>query len=278
VTAVLHTLAGAWHFEAVPILAALVAGGLYLRGARALEAPHRLSRSRLAAFAAGVGAILIALLSPLDDLAARLQWAHMVQHLLLVLVAAPLVVLSRPLGTAVLGLPARAREHLGRVLGARMAGGAAPTTAFGVGLVFTATLWTWHLPRFYDATLANQGVHDFEHVTFLAAGLLFWAPVAGRALWMPALGDVGRAAICFFGLVTSWMLAVYLGYNPSVLYSYVGGYGVTALADQQMAAGVMWIPGSVPFLIALTALLAHWFEADDRAGRADAVQRSGAPL
>ena len=202
-SALLRVLAGGWHLEAVPILAALIAGGLYLRGCLVLGAASRPSRAQVAAFAAGLGAIVLALLSPLDDLAAQLQWAHMTQHLLLLLVAPPLLMLARPLSTALAGLPAATRSRLDGVLAGRLGTGGAPALSLLVASLFTATMWTWHLPRLYDATLANHAVHDLEHSSFLAAGLLFWAFVAGRAVWAPSLGHVGRAAVCLFGLITS---------------------------------------------------------------------------
>src|SRR6202035_3851978 len=82
----------------------------------------------------------------------------------------------------------------------------------------------------------------------------------------PALGLIGRTALVLAGLVGSWMLAVYIGYAPTVLYAYSGGGGLSALSDQQLAAGVMWVPASVPFLIVMVALVARWFEADAQAG------------
>ena len=276
---VLRALLGPWHLEPVPVLAALVAVTLYLRGAAALGPEGRPSRWQAAAFAGGVLALLVALLSPLDDLAGELQWAHMSQHLLLLMVGPGLVVLGRPLGTALAGLPPTLGRALRNQLRPRLTGGAARgLSLLAAAAAFTVTMWVWHLPRLYDATLANQGIHDLEHTTFLLAGLVFWAPIADRASWTGSLGHVGRAALCLSGLVTSWMLAVYIGYSPAVLYTYSGGYGVSALADQQLASGVMWIPGSVPFLVALTGLLIGWFEADDRSEVAPAPVSGATPL
>jgi cytochrome c oxidase assembly factor CtaG len=133
---------------------------------------------------------------------------------------------------------------------------------------FVSVMWLWHIPALYDLTLRDDAVHNLEHTAFFAVGLLFWTaalPSRGRA---PSLGLIGRAAVVLTGLVGSWMLAVFIGYAPTVLYAYSGSGGLTPLADQQLAAGVMWVPASLPFVIVLVALGARWLENDATAAAA----------
>jgi putative membrane protein len=278
---VLHAVFGGWHAEPVPMVAAAAAVLVYDAGSRRLAAarsPLAPTRSQTVCLAAGVALILVALLSPIDELALRLQWVHMVQHVILLVAAPPLVVLARPWQTAtaafesqprlrrLLGFPARLGPTHRRRVGASIAAVA----------LFTGVLWLWHIPALYDLTLRNDAVHNLEHTAFLAVGLLFWTAALPRDDAEPALGMLGRAVVVAGGLVGSWLLAVYIGYAPAVLYAYAGSGGLSATADQQIAAGVMWVPASVPFIVVLVWLGARWFENDARAAAAEAAVRSEA--
>jgi putative membrane protein len=271
----LHALFGGWYAEPVPLIAAAAGVLLYDRGARhlAARAPERApSRTQKACLAGGIAVILIALLSPLDDLALRLQWAHMVQHVLLLVVAPLLVVLAHPWETAAAGFGPRLRRVLSAPQGALtthrqvMAATAAATA-------FVSVMWLWHVPALYNLTLRDDAVHNLEHTAFFAVGLLFWTAALPRAGSAPSLGLIGRAVVVLGGLVGSWMLAVFIGYAPTVLYAYSGSGGLTALADQQLAAGVMWVPASLPFVIVLVALGARWFDNDAQAAAAEMRHR-----
>jgi putative membrane protein len=270
----LNVLFGGWYAEPVPLIAAAAGVLMYDRGVRRLAAtaPERApSMIQKACLVGGVAVILVALLSPLDDLALRLQWAHMVQHVLLLVVAPPLVVLARPWKTATAGFGPRLRGVLngpGRALTThrrQVLAAAAAVTAF------VLVMWVWHIPSLYNLTLRDEAVHNLEHTAFLSVGLLFWTAALPRSGSAPSLGLVGRAVVVLAGLIGSWMLAVFIGYAPAVLYAYSGSGGLTAAADQQLAAGVMWVPASLPFIIALVALGAAWFENDAEAA-ADELQ------
>jgi putative membrane protein len=262
---ILHVLFGGWYAEPVPLVAAAAAVLIYDRGSRRLQAARpelAPSRTQKACLAGGIALILAALLSPLDDFALQLQWVHMVQHVILLVVAPPLIVLARPwdTGAAAFGPPLNGR------LGASIAAVAA----------FVGVLWVWHIPALYNLTLRDEAVHNLEHTAFLAVGLLFWTAALPRSDSEAALGMIGRAVVVLAGMVGSWMLAVYIGYAPTVLYAYSGSGGLSATADQQIAAGVMWVPASLPFVIALVVLGARWFENDARAAAAEAGLRSEA--
>jgi putative membrane protein len=276
VSDVLHTVFGAWSAEPVPVIAAITAMILYLVGSRRLRAEgsdRAPSRAQLVCMTGGVATILVALLSPLDDFALRLQWVHMVQHLLLLVVAPPLVVLSRPWETAAAALAPGPRASAMTVL--RMPRTHARQTGVAIAAVvlFVGVMWAWHIPWMYDLTLHNEAVHDLEHTAFLAVGLIFWTAALPRDGSAHAVGPIGRSVVVLGGLVGSWMLAVYIGYAPTVLYDYSGSGGLSALTDQQLAAGVMWVPASIPFVVVLSVLIARWFDDDARAAAADTRAR-----
>jgi putative membrane protein len=276
---VLHVLFGGWYAEPVPLVAAAAAVLIYDSGSRRLATtqPERApTRTQKACLAAGIALILVALLSPLDDFALQLQWVHMVQHLVLLVVAPPLIVLARPWDTGMAAFGTRLHHVLSapeRLLSTHARRGAASIAAV---VAFVAVLWVWHVPALYNLTLRDEAVHNLEHTAFLAVGLLFWTAALPRSDAVAALGMIGRSVVVLTGLVGSWLLAVYIGYAPTVLYAYSGSGGLTATADQQIAAGVMWVPASVPFLIVLIWLGARWFENDARAAAAEAGLRSEA--
>ena len=270
---VLHALFGGWYAEPVPLIAAAAGVFLYDRGARRLAAtaPERApTPAQKALLAAGVGVILVALLSPLDDAALRLQWAHMVQHVLLLVVAPPLIVLARPWEIGLEALGPRLRGSLTkpkRLLTTRSRRALASAAAV---IAFVGIMWVWHIPALYNLTLRDDVVHNVEHTAFLAVGLLFWTAALPRRSAGPALGMVGRSVVVLGGLVGSWLLAVFIGYAPTVLYAYSGSGGLSASADQQLAAGVMWVPASIPFVAAIVWIMAFWFENDARLAAAEA--------
>jgi putative membrane protein len=261
-----------WSFEPVPIVGSATAAYLYWRGRRTASAA--LGRGTGwdngdTAFALGIGALLFALVSPISYFDTTLQWDHMVQHVLLLLVAPPLILLADPFRTAWAGyLAAQGRpiEVEGtwpaRVMGMLHAG---PRAATVVVLAFSVDLLVWHVPPIYNATLRIASVHDLEHLTFLVVGLLFWDQVISPVRATGRLSLLGRAVVVLLGMFVSWGLAIVIAYASHPLYAYpVPAGGLSLLADQEIAAGVMWVPGGTPFLIALLYLGIRWFEVDDQ--------------
>ena len=209
---------------------------------------------RALAFTAGLLAVALAVGSPLDAYADRLFWVHMCQHVVLAMIAPPLILLGRPGPRLLRVLPLQARRPLARTVltGMRFAPVrrfvsrlAAPLPAFAM---FNFTLLVWHLPFLYDLTLRNELVHDCEHALFLGTGLVFWVHLLPAATGRPALPDGTRVAYGTAALLVSWVLAVVIALATEPLYSHYASLatrptGVSALADQQLAAGVMWVPG-----------------------------------
>lgn len=261
-----------WSFEPVPIVGIATAAYLYWRGRRA--ASPALGRSAAwdqgdTAFALGLGALVLALVSPIAYFDITLQWDHMLQHVLLLLVAPPLILLGDPFRTAWAGyLAAQGRpvamadSRPVRVVGMLHAG-AKPAAI--IVLLFSVNLLFWHIPSVYNATLRIDSIHDLEHLTFLVLGLLFWDQVITVFGTTRQLSFLGRASVVLTGLGVSWILAIAIGYAAQPLYAYpVPTGGLSLLADQEIAAGVMWVPGSVPFIIALICLGMRWFDIEDR--------------
>lgn len=268
-----------WSFEPVPIVGCVTAGYLYWRGRR--TASPALGRGTVwdngdTAFALGIAALLLALISPISYFDTTLQWDHMVQHVLLLLVAPPLILLADPFRTAWAGyLAAQGRPIVvegtwpARVMRVVHSG---PRAATIVVLAFSVDLLVWHIPAIYNATLRIASVHDLEHLTFLLVGLLFWDQVISPVMATGRLSLLGRAMVVLTGMFVSWGLAIVIGYATHPLYAYPAPTGgLSLLADQEIAAGVMWVPGGTPFLVALLYLGIRWFEVDDRSASSSAV-------
>jgi putative membrane protein len=232
------------------------------------------SLPRLAAYLGGLGGVALALFSPLDHLAGLLLSAHMIQHQLLIMVGAPLVLLGNPLPFVLWGMPAGARRALGRALAPRgsLRRALAVLTSLPVaGIAYTLTVWAWHVPGAYEAALAREWVHDLEHVSFFAAAVLFWWPVIGPA---PRLG--GPRSPLYYGFRIGYLilaagqntlLGALIGLTERVLYpSYAEAprlFGLSALEDQALAGGIMW-SGSHMYLVAILVLVARAVGAESR--------------
>jgi len=258
-----HDLWSAWNLDPLVglglLLAALIFRTGYLRG-RA----QPIDRRRARYFAGALVALAIALVSPLDALSGALASAHMVQHLLLVLVVAPLLALSVPAATLLRGTPRTVRRGLGQWRG-RLRLTRARTGALRhpgmVWLLHVGALWFWHAAGPYGAALRHDIVHGFEHASFFITGVLFWSVLAASRrpggmspgfgvllLFATAMQSVFLSALLTFA-GTPW----YEGYAATTR-----AWGLEPLADQQLAGVIMWIPGGVLYIVAALMLLAAW--------------------
>ena len=234
----------------------LVAGAIYVGGWRALSRtlPRRFGVGRLAAFLCGLSAIVLALASPLDALASRLLQAHMTQHMLLMMVAPPLLWLGAPVAPMLRGLPRRIRRLVATGLAAPAARRIAPVIAHpAVGWIsFTVAFWAWHVPRLYELALSSDGWHHVEHACFFTAAMMFWRPVI---LAWPTRCPWRRWTMIPYLLLADFQntaLAAILTLSDRVIYpAYAARLGtITALEDQSVAGAIMWVPGSLVFLVA----------------------------
>ncbi len=261
-----HDVWGAWHLDPLLLVGGAVAVGLYARGRAGHAAGPR--RGRTAAFIGALAALAIALLSPLDAMSSALASAHMVQHVLLVLVAAPLLALAAPGTTLMRGLPpeavqvgARAFRALG---GGRWVGRLVRQPAV-VWVLHVATLWFWHAAGPYDAALANPALHVLEHGSFLVTAVLLWRVVVGPRR---ARGSQGVGILVVFGLaVQSVFLSALLTFANDPWYAGYAttttSWGLTPLDDQHLAGVIMWIPAGAIHVGTALALLVAWVQSTD---------------
>ena len=250
-----------WTFDGWVVGPLLVAAAWYAAGWARVRRRARDGGSPLGAkwFVAGWLVLAGAVLSPLHEAGERSFAAHMLEHELLMLVAAPLLVLSRPVGVALWALP-----HAGRLAVARLGHRRTVSTVWQTltaPLVATglqaAALWLWHAPVLFDAALENPGWHIAQHLTFLVTALLFWWSV----LHAPGR-RVGLAVGClFFTSLISGALGALMALSQSPWYAGYADLGMDAFGlrpaeDQQLAGLLMWVPGGL--LHALAGLTLLW--------------------
>jgi cytochrome c oxidase assembly factor CtaG len=252
-----------WAVEPVVIVPVIVSAALYVRGWSALSSrrPERFGSGRLIAFLAGLASIMIAASSLLDAPGHRFLQAHMVQHVLLMTVAPPLLWMGAPVAPMLLGLPTPIRRAVARALASRVIRRltevlADPRVSWAL---FVAAFWTWHVPALYDLALRDDTWHHVEHACFFAAGMLFWRPVI---MPWPARSSWPRwAMIPYLVLaeIQNGALAAILTFSDRVIYRAYEAVprtgGLSALDDQSMAGVIMWVPGSIVFLLPVLWLI-----------------------
>ena len=277
-------LLSVWKADPWVLISALLAGWIYARGlghlneigARTGRGPV-VGRARVAAFAAGLLTLVLALSSPLDTATATVFSAHMIQHVLLVAVAPPLLLLGLPTTVMLNGLP-RSWRHPLATLPHRVPGLAGliglltiPAIAW---FLHAGTLWAWHIPWLYDAAVQNERLHALEHATFVITAFLYWwtivpAGAHARNAVGPAMGilsvfAMGMQSAALGIILTFWgtpIYAVYVGRSEL--------WHISALSDQRLAGLIMWIPAGSVYVVAAMLLLKSWFHDD----RADEVRR-----
>ncbi|MFC5499715.1 cytochrome c oxidase assembly protein [Caenimonas terrae] len=257
---------GAWSFEPWVVGLLLLAMAGYALGTwrvwRRAGRGRGVQPRQLAAFVLGWLALAAALLSPLDALGAWLFSAHMVQHELLMVVAAPLLVIGRPLAAWAWAFSPAARPALRAAIRSRPIAATwrlltAPLAAWALHAL---ALWLWHVPRLFDAALHSEAIHVLQHASFLASALLFWWAALGGDQRVP--GPWAIVLLLTTMLHTS-VLGALLTFAATPWYS---GYaattaslGLTPLDDQQIGGLVMWVPGGLAYLVAGLALALQWF-------------------
>jgi cytochrome c oxidase assembly factor CtaG len=267
-----NELALAWTIEPVVVVPLALTAWLYVRGARRVwreSAPGRGVRPAHAwAFAAGWLTLVVALVSPVHAWSRMLFSVHMTQHELLMLVAAPLLVLGRPMLPTLWALPIRWRRTLGDAARepAWQRTWRVATDPLVATCAHAAALWTWHLPALYDATIENEWLHALMHVCLLGSALLFWwALLHGRQ--GAALYGAGVLYL-FLTSVESGALGALLATARTVAYpayrSSGQAWGLTGLEDQQLAGVLMWVPTGFVYIAAGLAMFAGWLRESDR--------------
>ncbi len=272
------TLLFGWTFEPLPTLAITAAVIWWFWAVGRVNAAHpanRVPRQRTWFFLAGIGAIAVALVSGIDRYDTTLFSVHMVQHVLLILVSAPLLALAAPV-TLLLRVSSSEtrRRWLLPFLHSRFVRVLSnPVVAW---LVMALVMWGSHFTPLFDLALEHPLVHDLEHTLFLTAAILFWWPVVALDPAPSRMGHPGRLTDVFLQMTQNTFLAVVILGAATVLYPHYETVSAPwlpdPLEDQKLAAGIMWIAGDLIFIGALLALLWGWMRSEERATpRADRV-------
>jgi putative membrane protein len=263
---------GRWTFEPITVawlVASVVLYGLGVRNLwRRAGAGMGIGRWQAASFAAANAAVAIALLSPLAWLSEILFSAHMTQHEVLMVVAAPLFAMSKPLVAFLWAFEppfrvAMSRSVRGPAFRAFWQALSAPFTVFAL---HAGALWVWHMPRLYEWALVHQGVHAVQHSMFLATAALFW--------WGMVHGRYGRAGYgvavfyVFLTAVHSSILGALATVADRLWYPHYAAraaeWHLNPLVDQQLAGLIMWVPSGLTFIVLGLALLAAWLGESER--------------
>jgi putative membrane protein len=257
-------LADDWTWPPFVWIPLLMAAVLYCIGIAKMlrRTPHRrLYLPQIIWFALGWGSLVLALDSPLHELAEQLFWVHMTQHEILMLISAPLLVLGRPLTVFLWALPGTWRQaaaSAGR-LGIFKKSWKIASAPLSAWMVSAFALWIWHVPFLFDKTLRSDWIHGAQHTTFLLTALMFWWPLVNRT---PSLGYGGGLVYVFTTILHTSVLGALLTFAPRPWYSsYVvtaPAWHLSALEDQQIGGLIMWIPAGTLLLVVALILLVKW--------------------
>lgn len=263
-----------WSWRAEVILPVAILGVAYTAGWLRLRMrnPRLAGNGQFGGYLAGLAILCLALLSPIDGLASRLFTMHMLQHLLLGMVAPPLLLLANPLPAVLWGLPRRLRHGVDRLLTrealVRRSLRAMTLMPVAWGL-YTLTLWGWHLPAAYEAALNHEGLHDLQHLSIFGAALLFWWPIINPAPYLR--GHVHPGLQVVYLVLAAFQkagLGLLLALSPRVLYpSYAVAprvWGWSPLEDQAWGGILMWGLGGVIDMLAVLVLLFKFFSLEER--------------
>jgi putative membrane protein len=264
--------------DQLPLLLVFIAFVLHVLGerrvSRLLGRPRdTVAKLRAASFYAALAVTVVALAGPVDSQAPKLLWVHMVQHVLLMAVAAPLVALAAPWMSIWRPLPLGLRRTLAKTVARSRPCAPLRVTGRLLGrpawawIAFNADLLAWHVPAAYDLTLRSEPVHVLEHVTFLLFGVLVWAQMIDSPPLRSRLGMSARVYYCVSAMVPGWVLSLVLAFATHPLYSSYANLssrpgGISALVDQQLAGGVMLGLGSLASTLYVFWALYRWLGED----------------
>ena len=255
-----------WNWEPSVLLGIALIVGAYLAAAGPFRvrfgSSSKVERAQAIWFLLGAFVILFALVSPLDELDDRyLFGADMTQHLLLTLVAPPLMLIGTPgwMLRPLLRKPVilRAARFLTN-----------PLIAFAL---FNVDFAIWHLPTFYEATLENETIHIVEHLLFIATAFLNWWPILSPLPELPRLPPPAQILYLFLEALPSTFLGAFLVFAPAPLIpTYAAApnlFGIGPMDDQLFSGLIMWMPGGMTWLLALTIVFFQWLDREERAER-----------
>jgi putative membrane protein len=203
-------------------------------------------------------------------LGGQLFLMHMVQHLLLLMIIPPLLLLANPLPFLMWGLPARARHQAGRLLsrGSAFRRGLYALTAPGlVWMTFIAFFLGWHDPNAYTAALSSDVIHDLEHLTFFVTAMLFWWLIIGAGPRLRSLSRGVRIALLLVTVPVNMAAGVVIAFSSEPIYTYYTTvprlWGISVMLDQMIGGVIMWIPGSMMFILAALIIVSRMIQTED---------------
>src|SRR5260370_27074075 len=246
---------GSWD-STIVIGAALIVG-LYVYAIGPLRKRHNFEpagKGQVFAFMLGVGLMLLAIVSPLDELGdSYLFSAHMVQHLFLTIVGRRLLLIGPPEWFVRPIVRNKALFAVARIF-------TYPAVAF---VLFNADFFIWHAPALYNATLENQNIHIFEHLTFIIFGLLNWWPIFSPSKDLPRLSIGGQILYLFLSGMPVVLLGAGLTFSPPLYAPYIAAprvWGISAATHQQLGGLIMWVPVSISYIVVMSVLFIRWMQ------------------
>lgn len=257
----------AWNWDPLVMLSLGLLAGVYCRGLARLwmhvGRSQKVTALRAASYLGALLVIFVALISPLDALSEQLSSLHMVQHMLLMIVAAPLLVIGSPALVLAWGLPeiwSRSTGSLARFL-FRLPNVSVLWQPLLLWVLFAATLWAWHHPVLYQIALRDSLTHDAQHLSFFVVACLFWRagldPLSSRRI-----RPLAAVPYFFATSLHASVLGVFLALSPRVWYSdyasRTSAWGLMPLEDQQLAGFIMWMPACLVFPIMAATRLGSW--------------------
>ncbi len=273
-----------WDLRPGVILVICLAGFLYTRGwlklrtfHQATDTPKSASRKtqanwRLVSYWTGLTLLLISLVSPIDVLGGYLFTFHMIQHLLMMMFAPPLLWLANPFPALLWGLPATLRLVVARAFlpeSPLRRGLAALSQPGWAWMIFVTIYIGWHDPNAYNAALEREWVHDLEHLTFFSVAMLMSWLITSAAPRVQTPLKAGLKIALLLALVPVNMAAgIAITFSQTLIYTYYESaprlFGLTVMQDQMIGGTLMWIPGSMMYLVGVLVLVARLFKAEEQ--------------
>jgi putative membrane protein len=272
--AALSVILLSWSWRPEIILSLALAATIHLTGRWRLKqrgGGQVIAPWRTTSYLGGLAVLWLALMSPIDVLSSQYFFMHMIQHLLLVMIAAPLLLIGNPMPIMLWGLPATLRMEVGRWLrpGATFRRVVAAVTRPGLAwLYFVIAVVGWHDPNAYNATLESDIVHDLEHLSFFGTAILFWWHVIGVAPRIHRRLSKGvRIGYTVAVVPPNALTGIAISFASEPIYTYyetVPRLGsMTVMQDQMLAGTIMWIPGSMMYMLAALILVAQVVRAEE---------------
>ena len=268
-----------WNFRVDILLVLVLATAVYLTGWSRLrrQAGGAATLSGLALYLAGIAALFTALVSPVDRLAAERLSMHMVQHILLLMIAPLGMLLANPFAAVVWGLPAGLRERFAALFrdGAPLRSALSVLTLMPVAwTLYVVNLWGWHHPALYQAALEYWWLHDLEHWLFFGTAVLFWWPIVNAAPLYRATRPLGaRVVYLVAATLQNTLLGMAISLPERILYPFYAAVPVleklSPIQDQALGGGIMWVSGHM-YIVPILVLIARRLIAED-----DAVNAAG---